>query len=528
MLLLAYSVGIASAFVLIGVAFARAMGAFRWLRDHYNVIQFASGATLVVLGLLLFFHRDWWLRVLLNRLLERVGLGEDLARPLLHSRRGDDPAGGGRSLLPRQARSAVAGAQARDNGRRRRAGARDRGRLADRAGGGRGRVSGHPDRRLHEPHGHRRPRRAHAAGFDQVSSKSALDERTLRLIGELLRSVEWPPVTYIIAEPCIDIKDRSCVDVCPVDCIHEYERILVIDPEECIDCGACEPECPVEAIFPEDALPEKWEPFVKINYAYPTGDEINQLPTRTRPSTTSRTRRSISLAHPAGNLSGRGPEEPRPRRAVGRRSRCDRGVRRRRISACTSSSGTDVSRWSAPTRAAESSAVRGRGASRAGPLLRIGLRVSDLDRAVAALPDGERGRRGCTASRSGSWRRDGCRVRPRPRRPPLGRSRGHGRGLARARLRGARSRRRRASRRGRRRVPRARQRRRAGRDRPAAAEPPRRAGRRGRGDGARRREAAGAEIEDVVDAANTYAVFVWGPERVKLEYVEHKPSFSLE
>ena len=75
-------------------------------------------------------------------------------------------------------------------------------------------------------------------------------------------------MTYIIAEPCIDIKDRSCVDVCPVDCIHEFGRILVIDPEECIDCGACEPECPVEAIFPEDALPAKWEPFVKINYAF--------------------------------------------------------------------------------------------------------------------------------------------------------------------------------------------------------------------------------------------------------------------
>jgi len=71
-------------------------------------------------------------------------------------------------------------------------------------------------------------------------------------------------VTYIIAEPCIDIKDKSCVDVCPVDCIHEAGRILVIDPEECIDCGACEPECPVEAIFPEDALPDKWAPFVKI------------------------------------------------------------------------------------------------------------------------------------------------------------------------------------------------------------------------------------------------------------------------
>ena len=54
-------------------------------------------------------------------------------------------------------------------------------------------------------------------------------------------------MTYIIAEPCIDIKDLSCVDVCPVDCIHTFERILVIDPEECIDCGACEPECPVEA-----------------------------------------------------------------------------------------------------------------------------------------------------------------------------------------------------------------------------------------------------------------------------------------
>jgi ferredoxin len=87
-------------------------------------------------------------------------------------------------------------------------------------------------------------------------------------------------MTYIIAEPCIDIKDRSCVDVCPVDCIHDFERILIIDPEECIDCGACEPECPVEAIFPEDALPDKWEPFVKINYAYPDAGRADQLPRR--------------------------------------------------------------------------------------------------------------------------------------------------------------------------------------------------------------------------------------------------------
>ena len=87
-----------------------------------------------------------------------------------------------------------------------------------------------------------------------------------------------PIVTYIITEPCIDVKDKSCVDVCPVDCIHESDRMLVIDPEECIDCGACEPECPVEAIFPEDAVPDKWEPFIRINYAYPEGMErVNGL-----------------------------------------------------------------------------------------------------------------------------------------------------------------------------------------------------------------------------------------------------------
>jgi NAD-dependent dihydropyrimidine dehydrogenase PreA subunit/biotin operon repressor len=97
-------------------------------------------------------------------------------------------------------------------------------------------------------------------------------QRTAHLTGE------DPTVTYIIAEPCIDVKDKSCIDVCPVDCIHEADRMLVIDPEECIDCGACEPECPVEAIYPEDALPDKWEPFVKINYAYTDGmDAVNSL-----------------------------------------------------------------------------------------------------------------------------------------------------------------------------------------------------------------------------------------------------------
>jgi cytochrome c-type biogenesis protein len=75
-LLAAYSAGLGAAFLLAGVAFAKAMGAFRWLRDHYVWIRLGSGITLIALGLLLFFHRDWWLRVLLNRVLEKVGLDE--------------------------------------------------------------------------------------------------------------------------------------------------------------------------------------------------------------------------------------------------------------------------------------------------------------------------------------------------------------------------------------------------------------------------------------------------------------------
>ena len=64
---------------------------------------------------------------------------------------------------------------------------------------------------------------------------------------------------YVIAEPCIGVKDRACVEVCPVDCIYEDDLMLYIHPDECIDCGVCEPECPVDAIKP-DTEPgvEKW------------------------------------------------------------------------------------------------------------------------------------------------------------------------------------------------------------------------------------------------------------------------------
>ena len=78
---------------------------------------------------------------------------------------------------------------------------------------------------------------------------------------------------YIIAEPCIGTKDTACVEVCPVDCIHprkdetsfETEEKLYIDPETCIDCGACVPVCPVSAIFALDDLPEKWKEYTALN-----------------------------------------------------------------------------------------------------------------------------------------------------------------------------------------------------------------------------------------------------------------------
>jgi len=75
-------------------------------------------------------------------------------------------------------------------------------------------------------------------------------------------------MTYVITSTCIDVKDQSCVEVCPVDCIHfdeSVDKMLYIDPDECIDCGACEPACPVSAIFAESDVPESEVAFVRIN-----------------------------------------------------------------------------------------------------------------------------------------------------------------------------------------------------------------------------------------------------------------------
>ena len=83
-------------------------------------------------------------------------------------------------------------------------------------------------------------------------------------------------MTYIITEPCIHGKDATCIEVCPVDCIHPRKdeaefadaAQLYINPDECIDCGACVPVCPVAAIFPEAEVPKKWKRFIQVNYGH--------------------------------------------------------------------------------------------------------------------------------------------------------------------------------------------------------------------------------------------------------------------
>lgn len=72
-------------------------------------------------------------------------------------------------------------------------------------------------------------------------------------------------MTFVVTEKCIKCRYTDCVEVCPVDCFHEGQNFLTIDPEECIDCALCEPECPVEAIFPESEVPENQKKFIELN-----------------------------------------------------------------------------------------------------------------------------------------------------------------------------------------------------------------------------------------------------------------------
>lgn len=77
-------------------------------------------------------------------------------------------------------------------------------------------------------------------------------------------------MTYVITEPCVGVKDAACIDVCPVDCIHatDADDMYYIDPIECIDCAACEPVCPVSAIFHEYTVPPQWHPYIAKNANY--------------------------------------------------------------------------------------------------------------------------------------------------------------------------------------------------------------------------------------------------------------------
>jgi ferredoxin len=87
-------------------------------------------------------------------------------------------------------------------------------------------------------------------------------------------------MAHVVAEPCFGCKYTDCVIVCPVECFYEGERMVYIHPLECIDCEACVPECPVEAIFQEDNVPEAWKDYIELNKELaPTCPEITEKKT---------------------------------------------------------------------------------------------------------------------------------------------------------------------------------------------------------------------------------------------------------
>ena len=89
-------------------------------------------------------------------------------------------------------------------------------------------------------------------------------------------------MTFVVTEECIKCKLTDCVEVCPVDCFHEGPNMLVIDPDECIDCTLCEPECPVDAISSEDDVPENMQQFIELNAdlsrVWPVINEMKEAP----------------------------------------------------------------------------------------------------------------------------------------------------------------------------------------------------------------------------------------------------------
>ena len=103
-----------------------------------------------------------------------------------------------------------------------------------------------------------------------VAGDTGCARSALALASGLLLRIprEGTTVTYVITQACVDVLDKACIDECPVDCIYEGDRMLYIHPDECVDCGACEPVCPVEAIYYEDDVPDKWKDFYNANVEF--------------------------------------------------------------------------------------------------------------------------------------------------------------------------------------------------------------------------------------------------------------------
>ena len=137
-------------------------------------------------------------------------------------------------------------------------------------------------------------------------------------------------MTYVIALPCVDLKDRACIDECPVDCIYEGDRMLYIHPDECVDCGACEPVCPVEAIYYEDDLPDQWADYYKANVEF--FDEIGSPGGAAKVGVIASDHPVVAALPPQGALSRRGrsssPTSPgtRSSRTRMRRARIPDGI----------------------------------------------------------------------------------------------------------------------------------------------------------------------------------------------------------
>lgn len=83
-------------------------------------------------------------------------------------------------------------------------------------------------------------------------------------------------MTYIVCEPCVKCKYGDCAEVCPVECFYEGEDSLYINPDECIDCDACAPVCPVSAIFPEDEVPGEWSDYIEQNKNFEFAEDLRR------------------------------------------------------------------------------------------------------------------------------------------------------------------------------------------------------------------------------------------------------------